>query len=135
NYANGDMVGHTGNFAATVVAIEVLDLQLARLAATMERLGGILVVTADHGNADEMYLHGKGGEVLREGATGRPVVKTSHTLNPVPFFIHDPRRGDQYRIDPERVSAAGIASVTATCLELLGFQPPDDLAPSLLTFR
>jgi 2,3-bisphosphoglycerate-independent phosphoglycerate mutase len=135
NYANGDMVGHTGNFAATVVAVEVVDLMLTRLAAEVDRLGGILVVTADHGNADEMFQHGKGGEVVRDSATGNPVVKTSHTLNPVPFLIHDPRRGDAYEIDPERAAGAGIASVTASCLELLGFQPPDDLVPSLLRFR
>jgi 2,3-bisphosphoglycerate-independent phosphoglycerate mutase len=135
NYANGDMVGHTGNFAATVVAVEVVDLQLTRLAAAVERLGGILIVTADHGNADEMFQHGKNGEVVRDSVSGRPVVKTSHTLNPVPFFIHDPRRGNAYEIDPERAAGAGIASVTATCLELLGFAPPADLAPSLLRFR
>jgi 2,3-bisphosphoglycerate-independent phosphoglycerate mutase len=92
-------------------------------------------VTADHGNADEMYQRGKAGEVLRDGATGKPVVKTSHTLNPVPFLIHDPRRGDLYEIDPERAAGAGIASVTATCLELLGFEPPEDELPSLLRFR
>ena len=135
NYANGDMVGHTGHFDATVVALEVLDLQLARLSAEVDRLGGTLVVTADHGNADEMFQHGKGGEVMRDGASGKPVVKTSHTLNPVPFLIHDPRRGDLYQIDPERAAGAGIASVTATCLELLGFEPPSDLVPSLLRFR
>jgi 2,3-bisphosphoglycerate-independent phosphoglycerate mutase len=135
NYANGDMVGHTGNFHATVIAMEVIDMQLARLAAEVERQGGILLVTADHGNADEMYQHGKAGEVVRDGATGKPVVKTSHTLNPVPFLIHDPRRGDLYQIDPARAEGAGIASVTATCLELLGYEPPGDLAPSLLKFR
>ena len=135
NYANGDMVGHTGNFEATRIAVEIIDLQLARLAAELDRLGGILVVTADHGNADEMYQLGKGGEVLRDGVSGRPVVKTSHTLNPVPFLIHDPRRGDRYEIDPERASGAGIANVTATCLELLGFEPPEDYERSLLRFR
>jgi 2,3-bisphosphoglycerate-independent phosphoglycerate mutase len=135
NYANGDMVGHTGHFEATVVALEVLDLQLARLSQEVERLGGTLVVTADHGNADEMFQHGKGGEVVRDGASGKPVVKTSHTLNPVPFLIHDSHRGDLYQIDPERAAGAGIASVTATCLELLGFEPPADLDTSLLRFR
>jgi 2,3-bisphosphoglycerate-independent phosphoglycerate mutase len=132
NYANGDMVGHTGNFQATVIAVAALDLQLKRLREEVERLGGILVVTADHGNADEMFQRDKQGRVVRDGQTGQPVVKTSHTLNPVPFLIHDPRRADRYDIDPARAAAAGIASVTATCLELLGFQPPEDLAPSLL---
>ncbi|HUS64234.1 MAG TPA: 2,3-bisphosphoglycerate-independent phosphoglycerate mutase [Kofleriaceae bacterium] len=135
NYANGDMVGHTGHFHATVVAVEALDLQLARLRAEVERMGGILVVTADHGNADEMFQRDGKGHVVRDGATGHPVIKTSHTLNPVPFLIHDPARGDRYEIDPARAAGAGIASVTATCLELLGFQPPDDLAPSLLRVK
>jgi len=135
NYANGDMVGHTGHFDATVVAVETLDLQLRRLRNEVERLGGILVVTADHGNADEMFQRDKAGRVVRDSATGQPVVKTSHTLNPVPFLIHDPARADRYRIDPDRARGAGIASVTATCLELLGFQPPEDLAPSLLGWK
>jgi 2,3-bisphosphoglycerate-independent phosphoglycerate mutase len=134
NYANGDMVGHTGSFDATVVAVETVDLQLARLAKAVEELEGILVVTADHGNADEMFQRDKKGKVLRD-AHGQPVAKTSHTLSPVPFFIHDPMRGDRYEIDPARAQGAGIASVTATCLELLGFVPPDDLESSLLRFR
>src|SRR5690606_23407339 len=135
NLANGDMVGHTGHFHATVVAMEAMDLQLARLMREVDRLGGILVITADHGNADEMFQRGKDGRVVRDGATGQPVVKTSHTLNPVPFMIHDLQRGDRYEIDPTRAEGAGIASVTATCLELLGYEPPEDLAPSLLRFR
>jgi 2,3-bisphosphoglycerate-independent phosphoglycerate mutase len=134
NYANGDMVGHTGSFDATVVAVETVDLELARLAKAIEELQGILVVTADHGNADEMFQRDKKGKVLRD-ASGAPVAKTSHTLAPVPFFIHDPMRGDRYEIDPERAKAAGIANVTATCIELLGFVPPDDLESSLLRFR
>jgi 2,3-bisphosphoglycerate-independent phosphoglycerate mutase len=134
NYANGDMVGHTGSFDATVVAVESVDLQLARLAAVVEELEGILVVTADHGNADEMFQHDKGGAVLRDRRSGVPMAKTSHTLNPVPLLIHDARRGNVYEIDPERTQGAGIANVTATCLELLGLAPPDDLEPSLLRF-
>jgi 2,3-bisphosphoglycerate-independent phosphoglycerate mutase len=135
NYANGDMVGHTGSFDATVIAVETVDLQLARLVQVVEELQGILVVTADHGNADEMFQHDKSGHVMRDKKTGQPVVKTSHTLNAVPFFIHDPARGDRYDIDPARAVHAGIANVTATCFELMGFVPPDDLEPSLLRFR
>jgi 2,3-bisphosphoglycerate-independent phosphoglycerate mutase len=134
NYANGDMVGHTGSFDATIVAVETVDLQLARLATVIEELQGILVVTADHGNADEMFQRDKHGRVMRE-PSGQPVAKTSHTLNPVPFLIHDPVRKDRYEIAPERARAAGIANVTATCIELLGYEPPDDLESSLLRFR
>jgi 2,3-bisphosphoglycerate-independent phosphoglycerate mutase len=135
NYANGDMVGHTGQFDATVIAVEAVDLQLERLRRAVEELQGILVVTADHGNADEMCQRDKHGRVQRDPKTGRPVIKTSHTLNAVPFLIHDPARGDRYEIDPERARNAGIANVTATVLELLGFVPPADLEPSLLRFR
>jgi 2,3-bisphosphoglycerate-independent phosphoglycerate mutase len=134
NYANGDMVGHTGSFDATVLAVETVDLELARLAKVIEELQGILVVTADHGNADEMYQRDKHGSVMRD-VGGQPVIKTSHTLNRVPFFIHDPMRGDRYELDPTRLADAGIANVTATCIELLGFCPPDDLQCSLLRFR
>jgi 2,3-bisphosphoglycerate-independent phosphoglycerate mutase len=135
NYANGDMVGHTGVFDATVIAVETVDLQLARLAKAVEQLQGILVVTADHGNADEMFQRDKKGRVQRDKKTGRPVVKTSHTLNAVPFLIHDPARADRYELDSQRTATAGIANVTATCFELLGFIPPDELEPSLLRFR
>jgi 2,3-bisphosphoglycerate-independent phosphoglycerate mutase len=134
NYANGDMVGHTGVFDATVMAVEVVDLHLARLTQAVEQLQGILVVTADHGNADEMFQRDKHGKVTRD-KSGQPVAKTSHTLNPVPFLIHDPMRGDRYEIDAERAATAGIANVTATCIELLGLVPPDDLESSLLRFR
>ncbi len=134
NYANGDMVGHTGAFDATVLAVETVDLQLARLVKAVEELQGILVVTADHGNADEMFQRDKKGHVMRD-KQGQPVAKTSHTLNPVPFLIHDTMRGDRYEIDAEKVKTAGIANVTATCIELLGFMPPDDLESSLLRFR
>ncbi len=116
NYANGDMVGHTGSFDATIIAMEVVDLQLARVVRAVEQLDGILVVTADHGNADEMYQRDKQGRVLRDSLSGQPVVKTSHTLNPVPFMVHDPNRRDQYRV-VESATGAGIANVTATCLE------------------
>jgi 2,3-bisphosphoglycerate-independent phosphoglycerate mutase len=134
NYANGDMVGHTGSFDATVLAVEAVDLQLARLARAVEELEGILVVTADHGNADEMFMRGKDGRVERHRDTGAPVIRTSHSLNPVPFVVHDPRDAS-LELDPDKLAGAGIANVTATVLELLGFQAPSDLEPSLLRFR
>jgi len=135
NYANGDMVGHTGAFDATVLAVESVDLQLARLVRAVDELEGILVVTADHGNADQMYQHTKDGKVERHRETGAPVIRTSHSLNPVPLILHDPRRGDRYELDPDRMKGAGIASVTSTVLALMGFEPPTELAPHLLKFR
>ncbi len=134
NYANGDMVGHTGDLWATIMAVQVLDMQLARLKKVVEELDGILVVTADHGNADEMVQHAKDGHILRQGASGAPMVKTSHTLNAVPFMIYDPNQRGQYQVKPD-LAQAGIANVAATCIELLGYRAPTDLQPSLLRFQ
>ena len=133
NYANGDMVGHTGSLQATVVAVEAVDLQLARLSKLVESTGGALIVTADHGNADEMFQHGKDGNVLTDPQTGEPIVKTSHTLNLVPFVIYDPRRGDSYKV--QGGPSAGLANAASTALELLGFHAPQEYQPSLLLFK
>ena len=81
NYPNGDMVGHTGNFEATVIGVESVDLQLARVKKAVDEVNGILLVTADHGNADEMYEKKK-----KEDAPLK--AKTSHTLNKVPFIVY-----------------------------------------------
>jgi 2,3-bisphosphoglycerate-independent phosphoglycerate mutase len=126
NLANGDMVGHTGNLEATRVAVEAVDLQVARLEAAVLRAGGVLMVTADHGNADEMAQR-KGDVVLRDAA-GNAMPRTSHTLNPVPFILVDPRHSTALAEVPE----AGIASVGATILALCGLTPPDDYLPSLV---
>ena len=121
NYANGDMVGHTGNLRAARVAVEAVDLCLARLVRLVERSSGMLVVTADHGNADQMIDTDDGGAKPR----------TSHSLNPVPFAIYDPAApggGPKLRA----LEGAGLGNVAATCLELLGFEVPEGYLPSLL---
>src|SRR6478609_9005956 len=89
NYANGDMVGHTGHRDAAVIAVECVDLEVGRLMRFVEKAKGILVVTADHGNADEMFDHNKDGSIAIDKA-GKPKVKTSHTLNKVPYIIYAP---------------------------------------------
>jgi len=123
NYANGDMVGHTGSLDACRVAVETVDLALARLVPVIKALGGVLVVTADHGNADQMFDKEKDGSV-------KP--RTSHSLNPVPFAIYDPSLptlGPTLRSDqPE----ANLGYVAGTCLELLGLRAPEDYLPSML---
>lgn len=125
NYPNGDMVGHTGNFDATVEAMEVLDQCLGTLMEAVKEAGGVLLVTADHGNADEMYqIDKKTKQICRDQA------KTSHTLNPVPFIVYDPTETVEY--EPELRPGLGISSIAATCLEFLGFEPPSDYDPSLL---
>ncbi|MBK9073175.1 MAG: 2,3-bisphosphoglycerate-independent phosphoglycerate mutase [Myxococcales bacterium] len=147
NYPNGDMVGHTGAFDATVLGIEAVDLQLARLQRAVQQHQGILVLTADHGNADEMYQRDKRGQTLRDAQTGAPLVKTSHSLAPVPFMIYDPSYAGEYALAaPQRIwraappqvavtPAGGLGHVAATCLELLGYQAPEGMLPSLLARR
>jgi 2,3-bisphosphoglycerate-independent phosphoglycerate mutase len=128
NYANGDMVGHTGQRDAAVVGVEAVDIQLARLMPVIARLGGALLVTADHGNADQMYELGKKGEIKHD-ATGRPVPKTSHTLNEVPFLAYAP--GYELAID-DGLTERGLANVAATVLHLLGYAAPEGYQPSLI---
>lgn len=129
NYPNGDMIGHTGNYQAAVIAVEAVDLMVGRLRQAIVRAGGILIVTADHGNADEMYeWDPKTGEVKRN--KGVPKAKTSHTLNPVPCYIVDPEFRGDYTLTKR--TDLGISSLTATCLNLLGFRAPDDYQPSII---
>ncbi len=129
NYANGDMVGHTGVFEAARMAVEAVDLCLARLLPAIDRLGGIALITADHGNADEMVELDKKGAPKMEG--GRMKAKTSHTLNPVPFIIHDSQAQPGWRLRSD-LAAPGLANVAATALDLMGYAAPEGYAPSLV---
>jgi 2,3-bisphosphoglycerate-independent phosphoglycerate mutase len=130
NYPNGDMVGHTGNLAATRVAVAAVDLCLGRLWRAAQRADAILLVTADHGNADEMAQY-KGDQLLVD-ERGAPLIRTSHSLNPVPFIVLDPRRETTIRPD---AAGASIARIGATVLDLCGVHPPDDYLPSLIGTR
>jgi 2,3-bisphosphoglycerate-independent phosphoglycerate mutase len=131
NYANGDMVGHTGDFAATRLAVESVDLCISRLLPTIAELEGIAIITADHGNADEMVEMDKKGGMKMEN--GRPKAKTSHTLNPVPAIIVDPHYGGEYVIDPG-VAKPGLANLAATSLMLMGYVPPADYQQSIIAY-
>jgi len=130
NYANGDMVGHTGNFEAAVTAMQCLDLQLARLLPVILAANGTAIITADHGNADEMFELDKKGEVKRD-ADGRTKAKTSHTLNPVPFVLVSAKANPGYRLRQD-LPAAGLSNLAATILNLLGFEAPEGYDPSLI---
>ncbi len=123
NLANGDMVGHTGNMEAAIVAVETVDQCVGRLLETVRELAGIGVVTADHGNLDEMFSIDK---------QGRRQVKTAHTLNPVPFAICDPGYGGEYRM--AALERRGLSNVAATLLNLLGYEKVPDYDPSLIEF-
>jgi 2,3-bisphosphoglycerate-independent phosphoglycerate mutase len=108
NYANPDMVGHTGDFDAAVAACEAVDAQLDRLVAACREAGGSVLVTADHGNADDM------------GTPDDP--DTAHTLNPVPLvaLTPDDTAGNQ------RVRSGGkLADIAPTLLRLVGIEVPD----------
>jgi 2,3-bisphosphoglycerate-independent phosphoglycerate mutase len=131
NYANGDMVGHTGIVEAVKIAVEAVDLCLARLVAAVKKANGILIVTADHGNADHMFEHDKKtGAVALDAETGRPEIRTAHSLNPVPVYIYDPAGTARIRMSDRK--DLGISSLAATCLVLLGFEPPADYTPSIV---
>jgi 2,3-bisphosphoglycerate-independent phosphoglycerate mutase len=121
NYANGDMVGHTGVLDATVTAVEAVDQCLARLLPEIERVSGAALITADHGNADQMFRIDSSGDYV-----AAPL--TAHTLNRVPLYLFDPLGKGQLAARPE----AGLANVAATALALLGFDKPEDYAQSLL---
>ncbi|MGI9614445.1 MAG: 2,3-bisphosphoglycerate-independent phosphoglycerate mutase [Acidimicrobiales bacterium] len=115
NLANGDMVGHTGVLDATTEAMEAIDECMERLLRVIDELDGILIYTADHGNADIMFT---------ESADGTRSPVTSHTLSPVPFVIHDPNYAGEYELSPPE--GAGLANIAATVFTLLGFAPPED---------
>ncbi|MCK6531086.1 2,3-bisphosphoglycerate-independent phosphoglycerate mutase [Myxococcota bacterium] len=130
NYPNGDMVGHTGKLLPAVLAVEAVDLQLGRLVEAVTALDGVLIVTADHGNADDMFERDRSGRPELDPATGRPKPRTSHTLNPVPCALVAPEgSGLRFRTD---LPGAGLAHLAATVLQALGFEPPSDYEPSLL---
>ena len=134
NYPNGDMVGHTGNVQAVEISVEATDLSVGRLMEGIKAAGGILVLTADHGNADEMYERNKKGEIVMDPRTGAPKAKTSHSLNPVPCFIWDSTGSANVRLsDAAKQGGLGITSLTATCINLLGYEAPADYDPSLVT--
>ena len=130
NYANPDMVGHTGDLEATKTACEVVDACVGRLLATVEELGGVFLLTADHGNADDM--------VQRAKKTNAPLVVdgvlqklTSHTLAPVPVAIGGPGLPANIRFRDD-LPEAGLANVTATYINLMGYEAPSVMQPSLL---
>lgn len=109
NYANGDMVGHSGNLAATIRACEVVDEQLVRIVASAERAGARLLITADHGNC----------EMMIDPVTGGP--HTAHTTNPVPFLLVEDGESVPLR------SGGALCDVGPTVLSLLGVERPSEM--------
>ncbi|MBD3297010.1 MAG: 2,3-bisphosphoglycerate-independent phosphoglycerate mutase [Candidatus Omnitrophica bacterium] len=123
NLANGDMVGHTADPEAVISAIETVDSCVERLLDTIRELGSVAVVTADHGNSDQMYTE----------KNGEKQMKTAHTLNPVPFVIYDPAYEREYEM--AKLKKRGLSNVAGTLLNLLGYENVEDYDPSLISFE
>ncbi|KAM5560790.1 2,3-bisphosphoglycerate-independent phosphoglycerate mutase [Rosa sericea] len=130
NLPNGDMVGHTGDIEATVVACKAADEAVKMILDAVEQVGGIYVVTADHGNAEDMVKRNKTGQPALD-KSGNIQILTSHTLQPVPIAIGGPglAPGVRFRKD---LPSGGLANVAATMINLHGFEAPADYEPSLI---
>ncbi len=118
NFPNGDMVGHTGSLYATEIAVESVDLELARIRKVCDAEGCILIVTADHGNSDQM---------LEKNKKGKIEVRTAHSLNPVPFIIYD--KDERHEM---KEGHFGLANVAPTVAQLLELKPFDSWEESML---
>src|SRR5690606_6426089 len=130
NFANGDMVGHTGRLEATIRSLEAVDEALGVVLAAVDDANGSFIVTADHGNADDMAMRKKDGSLARD-AEGRVVPKTSHTLAKVPFVVGGKGLPASVGVRHD-LPEPGLANVTATFVNLLGFEAPEGYEPSLL---
>ncbi len=133
NFANGDMVGHTGNFRAATMAIEAVDLQLARILPVIDAMGGVALITADHGNADEMYEIDKKTKAPAQNKDGSYKAKTAHTLNPVPLILYDNASGG--RLGLKQTDTAGLSNIAATVANLVGLEKHAAWDESLLEIR
>jgi 2,3-bisphosphoglycerate-independent phosphoglycerate mutase len=133
NFANGDMVGHTGNFRAATMAIEAVDLELARILPVLDALGGVALITADHGNADEMYELDKKTKLPAQNKDGSFKAKTAHTLNPVPLILYDNVTGG--RLGLKALPGAGLSNIAATTANLLGLEKHAKWDESLLEIK
>ena len=133
NFANGDMVGHTGNYEAAVIAVETVDLMLGRLIQAARATGTILIVTADHGNADEMFdAKSKDYPDWQKLPHERwPAPKTAHTINPVPFAIFDPTRKTPWKLN-DTLDKGSLGNLANTVLTLLDLPTRDIYLPSLV---
>ena len=134
NFPNGDMVGHTGNLQATRCSMEALDLQLKRIIDVVDKLHGVALITADHGNADEMYEMDKKTKQPKPEKDGSFKSKTSHTLNPVPCIIYDNFYSENYTVKADN-GQFGLANVAATMVNLLGYEAPEIWNESIIEIK
>ncbi|MEM7223586.1 MAG: 2,3-bisphosphoglycerate-independent phosphoglycerate mutase [Pseudomonadota bacterium] len=117
NFANGDMVGHTGKLDAAVIAVETVDSCIGRLIEALDKVGGCLVITADHGNAEQMT----------DPATGQ--AHTAHTMNPVPIYlVNGPPEVSQ-------LDCGRLSDIAPTLLEIMGLAQPGAMTGRSLLCR
>ena len=133
NFANGDMVGHTGSFRAATMAVEAVDLALARVLPVIDAMGGVALITADHGNADEMYEIDKKTKAPAQNKDGSFKAKTAHTLNPVPLILYDNVSGGKLAL--KQTEKAGLSNIAATMANLLGYEKHEKWDDSLLIVK
>ena len=133
NFANGDMVGHTGNFRAATMSVEAVDLQLARILPVIDAMGGVALITADHGNADEMYEVDKKTKQPAQHPDGSFKAKTAHTLNPVPLILYDNVSGGKLGL--QQTEKAGLSNIAATVANLIGLEKHAKWDESLLDIK
>ena len=132
NFPNGDMVGHTGSLRAATMAVEAVDLGLARLLPVIDAMGGVAIITADHGNADEMYDVDKKTGLPKTNKDGSIKAKTSHTLNPVPCILYDNVTGGRLSL---KEGSWGLSNLAATTANLLGFEKHESWDDSMLLIK
>jgi len=127
NFANADMVGHCGLIGPTITAVEAVDAAIGRIVDALEASGGCALITADHGNADEMLVHTSHGDEAC----------TRHSINPVPCILFDPRYDGSYHLRQAQTgddihTTPGLSHLAATLFVMLGLNPPEDMSPSLI---
>ena len=133
NFPNGDMVGHTGVFESAVIGVESVDIALKRILPAIDAVGGMAIITADHGNAEEMYELAKDGSPKAD-KDGRIKAKTSHTLNPVPCIFYDNTENkDKYEVVDS--DSYGLANIAATIADLLGVEKPECWESSMIKLK
>lgn len=132
NFANGDMVGHTGSFRAATMAVEAVDLALSRLLPVVQKQGGVLLITADHGNADEMFEVDKKSKQPKQNSDGSYKAKTAHTLNQVPCWLVDYATEGKLKLGTVEY---GLSNIASTVVELLGYAPHTAWDESMLVVK
>jgi len=128
NFANADMVGHCGRLEPAIAAVEAVDTAVGRIVDALQAVGGSALITADHGNAEEMRVH---------NAEGKDEPCTRHSINPVPCILFDAEFDQTYALrqasDGDDVcTTPGLSHIAATVLNMLGHQAPEELQPSLI---